>query len=108
MAAASASRSVFGAVLPFATGPMYESLGVPWACSLLGFLSVLMSVIPFVFLWKGDQIRARSKFCQYLEQRDREEKEKEGSERDQAADAADAGKSGIRDDGRLDTAEEKV
>jgi hypothetical protein len=75
MAAASTSRSLFGAVLPFATGPMYNKLGVAWACSLLGFLSVAMSVIPFVFLWKGDQIRARSKFCQYLLEKEREEEE---------------------------------
>jgi len=75
MAAASCTRSVFGAVLPFATVPMYENLGVPWACSLLGFLSIAMSVIPFVFIWKGDKIRARSKFCQYLLKREQEENE---------------------------------
>jgi hypothetical protein len=76
MAAASAARSFFGCVLPFAARPMYNSLGVPWACSLLGFLSVLMAVIPFVFIWKGESIRARSEFCQYLMQKEVEEAEK--------------------------------
>ncbi|EON62231.1 hypothetical protein W97_01452 [Coniosporium apollinis CBS 100218] len=76
MAAASTSRSVFGAVLPFAARPMYRSLGVPWACSLLGFLSLAMCVIPFVFIKYGDKIRANSKFCQYLLQKKREEEEK--------------------------------
>jgi hypothetical protein len=66
MAAASFSRSGFGAVLPFAAKPMYRELGVPWACSLLGFLSVGLCAIPFVFLKFGPQIRARSRFCQYL------------------------------------------
>jgi len=77
MAAASCSRSLFGAVLPFATYPMYKSLGVPWACSVLGFLSIAMSIIPFVFIWKGDWLRSRSKFCQYLAERERKEKEEE-------------------------------
>ncbi|KAF2396390.1 MFS general substrate transporter [Trichodelitschia bisporula] len=75
MAAASMVRSAAGAVLPFAARPMYTRLGVPWACSLLGFLSVAMAVIPFVFIWKGTKLRQRSKFCQYLLQREREEEE---------------------------------
>ncbi|KAF4635841.1 hypothetical protein G7Y89_g2250 [Cudoniella acicularis] len=76
MAAASCCRSVAGAVLPFAATPMYRKLGVPWASSLLAFLSLGMCIIPFTFLWKGDTIRANSKFCNYL----REKKEKELAE----------------------------
>jgi hypothetical protein len=76
MAAASASRSFFGCVLPFSAKPMYDNLGVPWACSLLGFLSLLMAVIPFVFIWKGETMRAQSEFCQYLMQKEIEEEEK--------------------------------
>lgn len=55
---------------------VYDTLGVPWACSLLGFLSLLMAFIPFVFIWQGDNIRSRSRFCQYLLQKDVEDKEK--------------------------------
>ncbi|OCL12877.1 MFS general substrate transporter [Glonium stellatum] len=73
MAASSTSRSIFGTVLPFAARPMYERLGVPWACSLLGFLSLAMCAIPFVFIKYGTNLRAKSKFCQYLAQRKREE-----------------------------------
>lgn len=73
MAASSCARSLAGAALPFAARPMYESLGVKWASGLLGFLSLAMCAIPFVFLWKGDKIRAGSKFCTFL----REKKEKE-------------------------------
>jgi MFS family permease len=75
MAAASTVRSLAGAVLPFAATPMYTKLGVNWACSLLGFLSVLMALIPFVFIWKGEQIRARSKFCQFLLQKEKDDEE---------------------------------
>lgn len=76
MAASSCCRSLAGAVLPFATTPMYQSLGVPWATSLLAFLSLGMCAIPFLFLWKGDALRAGSTFCIYL----RENKAKEQAE----------------------------
>jgi hypothetical protein len=69
MAASSCCRSLAGAVLPFAAIPMYDNLGVAWASSLLGFLSLGMCVIPFVFLWKGDVIRERSTFCRFLKER---------------------------------------
>lgn len=76
MAATSCARSLAGAALPFAATPMYTKLGVPWASSLLAFLSLGMCGIPFVFLWKGDRIREGSRFCTYL----REKKEKELAE----------------------------
>ncbi|KAK8129381.1 bicyclomycin resistance protein, partial [Apiospora kogelbergensis] len=65
-AAASATRSLVAVVLPFATAPMFARLGVAGACSLLAGLSALMCVIPFIFIWKGEQIRAGSKFCAEL------------------------------------------
>ena len=83
MAAASCCRSLAGAVLPFAATPMYTRLGVPWASSLLGFLSLGMCVIPFLFLWKGDRIRAGSRFCIYL--KEKKEKELEDLRRERAA-----------------------
>ncbi|KAF2150854.1 MFS general substrate transporter [Myriangium duriaei CBS 260.36] len=76
-AASACSRSLFGAVLPFAAKPMYRNLGVPWACSLLGFLSLALCVIPFVFLKYGDALRRRSKFCQELKRIKEEEEEEE-------------------------------
>jgi len=68
MGAASCARSIFGVILPFAARPMYTKLGIPWACSLLGFLSLLMAFIPFIFIKYGDLIRANSKFCQEIKQ----------------------------------------
>ncbi|KAK1810314.1 hypothetical protein LTR12_015335 [Friedmanniomyces endolithicus] len=78
MGAASCSRSLFGVILPFAARPMYSRLGIGWACSVLGFLSLVMALIPFVFIRFGDRIRANSKFCQQLK---REKEEKEAGER---------------------------
>jgi MFS family permease len=69
VAAASCSRSLFAVVLPFATRPMFERLGIAWACSLLGFISLILGIIPFFFLKYGDQIRARSEFCKELARR---------------------------------------
>lgn len=69
MAATSISRSIFGAVLPLAARPMYRTLGISWASSLLGFLSLAMSLIPFAFIKYGDKIRARSRFCNELKAR---------------------------------------
>ena len=69
MAATSCSRSIFGAILPLAATPMYKSLGVSWASTLLGFLSLAMCIIPFAFIKYGDRIRENSKFCQELKKR---------------------------------------
>ena len=83
MSATSTCRSIFGAVLPLAATPMYKSLGVSWASSLLGFLSLAMCIIPFVFIRYGDRIRENSKFCQELKARKAKiaaEKEKNKSE----------------------------
>ena len=77
LAAASCARSMFGVVLPFAGRPMYVKLGIAWASSLLGFVSLAMCAIPFVFIRYGPKIRAHSKFCQELAEirRKREEAE---------------------------------
>ena len=69
MAATSLCRSVFGALLPLAAGRMYKSMGISWASSLLGFLSLAMCAIPFAFIRYGDRIRANSRFCNELKAR---------------------------------------
>lgn len=69
MAATSFSRSIFGALLPLAANRMYTTLGISWASSLLGFLSLAMCGIPFAFLKYGDKIRANSRFCNELKAR---------------------------------------
>ena len=68
-AAASTCRSLLAVVLPLATVPMFNRLEISGACSLLGGLSALMCVIPFVFVWKGPVLRERSPFCIALRER---------------------------------------
>ena len=68
------SRNVATALLlPLAAYPMYTHLGTNWACSLLGFLCLILTPIPFVFIKYGPILRAKSPFCQRLEQLEREE-----------------------------------
>ncbi|KAL8671934.1 MAG: hypothetical protein Q9168_003590 [Polycauliona sp. 1 TL-2023] len=89
MAATSACRSIFGAVLPIAARPMYRSLGIAWASSLLGFLSLAMCIIPFAFIKYGDRIRANSKFCQELREKKRIAQEEKTERERSDASAAD-------------------
>jgi len=81
MAAPSTPHRTFSTVLPFAAHPMYEKLSVPWACSLLGFLRLIMCAILFVFKY-GTSLRAKSKSCQYLAQKKMEEAAKREREPD--------------------------
>lgn len=55
-------RYGLGAVFPLFTIQMYERLGIAWATSLLGFISLLMLPIPWVLFKYGRQIRAKSHF----------------------------------------------
>lgn len=84
MAATSCCRSIFGAVLPLAAAPMYKSLGVSWASTLLGFLSLAMSIIPFAFIKYGDRIRENSKFCQELKKRKEQIAMENGKDKDKS------------------------
>ena len=54
-------RSSFGAGFPLFAAAMYNKLGVGWASSLLGFLSILFITIPFVLYIFGKKIRLHSK-----------------------------------------------
>ncbi|KAM0547513.1 hypothetical protein ACHAPJ_010386 [Fusarium lateritium] len=65
-AAASTMRSITAVVLPLAAPKMYENLGIQWACSLLGFFTLVLACIPFVFIKYGETMRKRSPFCQKL------------------------------------------
>ncbi|KAL4988356.1 major facilitator superfamily domain-containing protein [Aspergillus falconensis] len=55
-------RSSLGGAFPLFATQMYHKLGVPWASSLLGFITVAMIPIPVVFYIYGKKIRALSKF----------------------------------------------
>lgn len=64
LAANNVLRSLFGAVFPLFAGHMYEALGVSWATSVLAFIALAMTPLPWVFYKFGPQIRAKSKYHQ--------------------------------------------
>ena len=72
LGATSIARSTFGVILPFAARPMYDRLGVGWACSLLGFLTLAMCQIPFVFIRYGATLREKSPVCAELAMQEKE------------------------------------
>jgi MFS family permease len=57
IAANTVLRSLVGAFLPLAGPPMYESLGLGWGNSLLGFLCILMIPLPIIFYKFGARLR---------------------------------------------------
>lgn len=58
-------RSAFGAGFPLFANAMYSKLGVGWASSLLGFLSIAFLPIPFILYHYGERIRSQSKMARH-------------------------------------------
>lgn len=59
-----AGENIVAGILPLAAQPMYQELGIHWASSLLGFIALVLSFAPVLFVWKGRQFRERSPFMQ--------------------------------------------
>ncbi|OCK79152.1 MFS general substrate transporter [Lepidopterella palustris CBS 459.81] len=59
-------RYMLGATFPLFTIQMYTKLGIGWATSLLGFLSVLMLPIPWILYKWGPQIRSKSAYPTFI------------------------------------------
>ncbi|KAJ5893956.1 hypothetical protein N7495_005647 [Penicillium taxi] len=55
-------RSLFAGAFPLFTNAMFHNLGVPWAASILGFISVALIPIPYLFFTYGKRIRARGEW----------------------------------------------
>lgn len=68
-------RNLVGGVLILAANPLYDNLGFQWGSALLGFISAVMTLIPFVLFFKMQWIRSRSHFAGQIM---REEEEGEG------------------------------
>ena len=62
IAAITFGENLVSAFLPLATSSLYNALGAHWAGSLLGFVGLGLVGAPVVLFWRGDRIRARSKF----------------------------------------------
>ncbi|KAL4784804.1 major facilitator superfamily domain-containing protein [Aspergillus varians] len=63
IAAQSFCRNVLGGIFPLVTNAMFTNLGYPAACSLLGGIGILLTIVPWVLVFFGPKIRARSKFA---------------------------------------------
>jgi MFS family permease len=55
-------RSTVGALLPLAGPPLYDSLGLGWGNSLLGFICVAMIPLPIIFYKFGARLRKAERF----------------------------------------------
>ena len=62
IAANSLLRAMAGGGFPLFAVQMYDKLGVPWATSLLGFLTVAFLPVPILFFIFGKRIRKLSRF----------------------------------------------
>ncbi|KAF7187888.1 Polyamine transporter 4 [Pseudocercospora fuligena] len=65
--ASAASSNTFARYLtafafPLFAIQMFEGVGTGWACSILGFFSILLIPIPFLFDKYGERIRQKSKY----------------------------------------------
>ncbi|KAK7696785.1 hypothetical protein SLS64_014213 [Diaporthe eres] len=63
IAAATAIRSIFGAVFPLFTKIMFEKLGVHAGAAVPAALAVICVPFPFLFIRYGKQIREKAKFA---------------------------------------------
>jgi len=58
-------RYIAGGAFPLFTTQMYRGMGIEWATSLLGFISVSLVPLPFIFFCYGHRIRARSSYIDH-------------------------------------------
>lgn len=63
LAAQSFCRNMLGAVFPLISSPLFNNLGFAEASSLLGGIGVLLTLVPWVLVSYGPDIRRRSKFA---------------------------------------------
>ncbi|KAF3483330.1 polyamine transporter 1 [Arthroderma uncinatum] len=66
LAANTLIRSLLGAAFPLFASKMFHKLGVEWAGSVLGFVTVAMIPVPVLFYIYGAKIRAMSRFSPKL------------------------------------------
>ena len=63
LAAQSFCRNMLGGVFPLVTKPLFTKLGFRGAASLLGGMALVLCAVPWVLVFYGPRIRARSKFA---------------------------------------------
>lgn len=67
LAAQSCCRNILGGVFPLVTLPLFENLGDAGAGALLGGIALGLTFVPWVLVFFGSKIRARSAFAVNLE-----------------------------------------
>ncbi|KAK4237520.1 major facilitator superfamily domain-containing protein [Achaetomium macrosporum] len=67
LAAQSFCRNILGGAFPLVTGPLFRNLGDARAGGLLGGIATALTVVPWVLVFFGRMIRARSPFASQLE-----------------------------------------
>jgi len=63
LAANTIARSAVAAAFPLFTKQMFTNMGINWACTLIGLISLLLAPIPFLFYRYGARIRGGSQFA---------------------------------------------
>ncbi|KAH6623214.1 major facilitator superfamily domain-containing protein [Chaetomium tenue] len=66
LAAQSFCRNVLGGAFPLVTGPLFRNLGEAGAGGLLGGIAAVLTIVPWVLVFFGERIRARSPFASQL------------------------------------------
>ncbi|KAH6615792.1 major facilitator superfamily domain-containing protein [Chaetomium sp. MPI-SDFR-AT-0129] len=66
LAAQSFCRNVLGGAFPLVTGPLFRRLGEARAGAVLGGIAAGLTVVPWVLVFWGGRIRARSPFASQL------------------------------------------
>lgn len=65
MAANGILRYAAGAVFPLFTRQMYRAMGVGWATTMLGFVTVALLPLPWILLKYGHKIRGKSRYAEF-------------------------------------------
>jgi uncharacterized membrane protein YdfJ with MMPL/SSD domain len=63
LAAQSFCRNILGGVFPLITDDLFLNLGTPFASTVLGMFAAALTVVPWILVFYGKSIRARSKFA---------------------------------------------
>ncbi|OAX83768.1 hypothetical protein ACJ72_01868 [Emergomyces africanus] len=66
LAAQSFCRNLLGGIFPLVVRSLYVNLGYPGASSLLGGIGSILTIVPWVLVFFGPKIRARSKIARQI------------------------------------------
>lgn len=64
LGAAAMLRAFFGTAFPLFTDQMYENIGIHWASTIPGFLTLICLPFPFIMLKYGENLRLKCKYAQ--------------------------------------------